>query len=195
MALLPLVFLSSAFFRFKAIGFPDGFPKALLFRTFPNHSCGRHQGDEPWWVLLFGPNPAHPKQAVFYRNERPWILIFMDDARLVYSTDPEKNKTCPKCRELLESCSCKAASGVRGGVFTVVLRIEKSGRGGKTVTVIDGFPRSEPVLRDMARDLKSRCGSGGTYGYGEKFGFVEIQGDKRELLRAFFAGKGIPCKG
>ncbi len=119
----------------------------------------------------------------------------MDDAKLVYSTDPEKNKTCPKCRELMESCSCKVHERVRGGTFAVVLRIEKAGRGGKTVTVIDGFPRSEPVLKDMARDLKARCGSGGTYGYGEKFGFVEIQGDKREVLRKFFSSKGITCKG
>lgn len=118
----------------------------------------------------------------------------MSESRLVYSTDPEKNKKCPQCRELKESCVCRpeesAATSLR-----VSLRLEKSGRGGKIVTVIDGFPRAESLLLKLSRELKNRCGAGGTFGYGDKFGFIEIQGDKRENIRKILASQGIVCKG
>lgn len=118
----------------------------------------------------------------------------MSDSRLVYSTDPEKNRKCPKCRELTESCTCRTDDAPAQS-WSVVLRIEKSGRGGKIVTVIDGFPRTEHLLTQLSRDLKSRCGSGGTFGYGERYGFIEIQGDKREIIRKVLVSKGIACKG
>lgn len=118
----------------------------------------------------------------------------MSDSRLVYSTDPERNRKCPKCRELLESCVCRKDDTAEAK-YSAVLRIEKSGRGGKVVTVVDGFPRIEQLLRNLEKDLKARCGSGGTYGYGERFGYIEIQGDKREMIRKVLAAKGIPCKG
>lgn len=79
--------------------------------------------------------------------------------------------------------------------FTAVLRIEKAGRGGKTVTVIDRLPRSYPYLEELARKLKIRCGSGGTYRIGPYGGVVEIQGDQREKIRSIFAGEGIAFKG
>lgn len=118
----------------------------------------------------------------------------MSDSRLVYSTDPERNQKCPKCRELLESCVCRKED-MAEAKYSVVLRIEKSGRGGKVVTVADGFPRIEQLLRNLERDLKARCGAGGTYGYGDRFGYIEIQGDKREMIRKVLTAKGIPCKG
>lgn len=78
--------------------------------------------------------------------------------------------------------------------FTAVLRIEKTGRGGKTVTVIDKLPRSGDYLSRLAKMLKTRCGSGGTYKI-EEDGRVEIQGDKRDMIRAIFEKEGIRFKG
>lgn len=78
--------------------------------------------------------------------------------------------------------------------FTAVLRIEKTGRGGKTVTVIDKLPRSGDYLSRLAKMLKTRCGSGGTYKI-EESGMVEIQGDKREMIRAIFEKEKISYKG
>ena len=78
--------------------------------------------------------------------------------------------------------------------FIAVLRIEKTGRGGKTVTVIDKLPRSGDYLSRLAKMLKTRCGSGGTYKI-EEFGMVEIQGDKRQMIRAIFKNEKISYKG
>jgi translation initiation factor 1 len=94
-----------------------------------------------------------------------------NNTRLVYSTDPTEYK------------------------FVAVLRIEKSGRKGKTVTVIDQLPKQEIFLRDLTTELKKKCGAGGTYLMDGKEGVIEIQGDKREMIRAALTKKGIKVKG
>jgi translation initiation factor 1 len=55
---------------------------------------------------------------------------------------------------------------------------ETKGRKGKGVTVITGLPLGSAELKELAKGLKSRCGSGGTV----KDGVIEIQGDHRDLL-------------
>lgn len=79
--------------------------------------------------------------------------------------------------------------------FIAVLRIEVNGRGGKAVTVIDKLPPSDNYLVPLAKLLKSRAGSGGTHYTGSSGGVIEIQGDKRELVRKILSEKGIPYKG
>ncbi len=53
------------------------------------------------------------------------------------------------------------------------LRIEKNGRGGKTVTCVSGFVGSDNDLKELSRMLKTRCGVGGSCKDGE----IIIQGD------------------
>lgn len=63
------------------------------------------------------------------------------------------------------------------------LRIQatRSGRKGKTVTVITGFQHNPENLTKLLKKLKSQCGTGGTV----KENILEIQGDhKRKLLEA-----------
>jgi translation initiation factor 1 len=79
--------------------------------------------------------------------------------------------------------------------FVAKLRIEKQGRGGKTVTFVDNLPKMEIYLKEWTRDWKGRCGSGGTYRTDGKDGSIEIQGDKRELLRKILTEMGISFKG
>lgn len=117
------------------------------------------------------------------------------DTRLVYSTDPELNKKCPKCKELASECVCEPEVDPKSYKFVAVLRIEKQGRGGKTVTVIDRLPKNELFLKDLTTKLKKKCGSGGTYLMDGKDGVIEIQGDKRELVRAALTKEGIQSKG
>jgi translation initiation factor 1 len=119
----------------------------------------------------------------------------MKNTRLVYSTDPKENKQCPKCKELLVECKCPPEVEVKSYKFIAILRIEKSGRGGKTVTVIDQLPKNEIFLRDLTSDLKKKCGTGGTYITTGKEGVIEIQGDKRDMIRALLEKKGIKSKG
>lgn len=77
--------------------------------------------------------------------------------------------------------------------FIAKLKIES--RGGKVVTLIDDLPKQEIFLRDLAAELKKKCGSGGTYDMKGKEGRIEIQGDKRDMIRALLEKKGIQSKG
>lgn len=117
------------------------------------------------------------------------------DTRLVYSTDPALNQKCEKCRELRSECVCAPEVDPGSVRFVAVLRIEKQGRGGKTVTVIDRLPKNELFLKNLTTTLKKKCGAGGTYLMDGKDGVIEIQGDKREMVRAALAKEGIPSKG
>jgi translation initiation factor 1 len=119
----------------------------------------------------------------------------MKDTKLVYSTDPALNQKCPKCKELKSECTCPAEVDPKSYKFVAVLRIEKAGRAGKTVTVIDQLPKSEIFLRELTTKLKKKCGSGGTYLMDRKEGVIEIQGDKRDLIREALAKEGIRSKG
>ncbi|MGE3261672.1 MAG: stress response translation initiation inhibitor YciH [Bacteriovoracia bacterium] len=118
-----------------------------------------------------------------------------NDARLVYSSNPELNKKCPKCKELLGACTCEAEQPLSSHKFVAVLRIEKQGRGGKTVTVIDQLPKQELFLKELTTELKKKCGAGGTYSLEGKEGLIEIQGEKREQIRALLEKKGFKVKG
>jgi len=46
------------------------------------------------------------------------------------------------------------------------------------MTLITGLPLDHESLRKLARELKQKCGTGGTV----KEGVIEIQGDQRDLL-------------
>lgn len=72
------------------------------------------------------------------------------------------------------------------------LRIQasRSGRKGKTVTVISGFQQSPDSLEALLKQLKSQCGSGGTL----KDQTIEIQGDHRPKLREILTQLGYKAK-
>ena len=114
--------------------------------------------------------------------------------RLVYSTDPKDQVRCPTCQKLKDECRCIQQESA-DKKFTVVFRLEKNGRGGKTVTVLDQLPRNEALLKDLCKELKAKCGTGGSHHLGDKLGVIEIQGDKREQIKKIFTQKGIPFKG
>ncbi len=109
--------------------------------------------------------------------------------RLSYSTE---HPVCRHCGKRLGTCRClEATVEPVPPKVTAKLRIEKSGRGGKTVTVVYDLPRNEPFLKKLSKELKAACGSGGKAGDG----VVEVQGDHRERLRTLLAAKGWLVKG
>jgi translation initiation factor 1 len=71
------------------------------------------------------------------------------------------------------------------------LRVEKSGRGGKTVTVVYDLPNNQTFLKELASELKRACGAGGAVAENT----VEIQGDLRDRIRAALQKKGWTVKG
>jgi len=117
-----------------------------------------------------------------------------NDARLVYSTDPKMNEKCPKCKELKAACACAPEVDASKVKFTAVMRIEKQGRGGKTVTVVDKLPKQELFLKELTSDLKKKCGSGGTYLMDGADGVIEIQGDHIDKVMAALKAQGHHVK-
>ncbi|MDA0709709.1 MAG: translation initiation factor [bacterium] len=66
-----------------------------------------------------------------------------------------------------------------------VLGVEKRKKG-KVVTLIRNLALSDVDLKDLARALKTACGTGGTSRDGE----IELQGDFRERARAWLLDNG-----
>ena len=70
----------------------------------------------------------------------------------------------------------------------VDVRRETGGRGGKTVTVIDGFVGiGLPEKEQLAKKMRAACGCGGTV----KDGAIEIQGDQRETIARLLSEAGF----
>jgi len=67
---------------------------------------------------------------------------------------------------------------------------ETRGRKGKGVTVISGIPLDEKALKEVARELKAKCGAGGSI----KDGVIEIQGDHRDTLMQALRERGWTVK-
>ena len=70
----------------------------------------------------------------------------------------------------------------------VDIRRETGGRGGKTVTVIDGFVGiGLPEKEQLTKKIRGACGCGGTV----KDGAIEIQGDQRETIARILTEAGF----
>ena len=116
---------------------------------------------------------------------------------LVYST--RHGKMCPDCSRPLQDCRCargKVARSVSGPAVQTpndgIVRVGRStkGRKGKGVTTVTGVPVSGEELRELARELKQKCGSGG----GLQGDVIEIQGDHRDVLVAELSKRGWKVK-
>lgn len=70
----------------------------------------------------------------------------------------------------------------------VDIRRETGGRGGKTVTVINGFVGiGLPEKEQLAKRMRAACGCGGTVKDGE----IVIQGDQREVIARILSEAGF----
>jgi len=101
-----------------------------------------------------------------------------NNSRLVYSTEsgridePRPQTQRPK------------------GDGIVRLQRQTSGRKGKGVCLITGLDMADAELEKLAAELKKKCGCGGAV----KEGVIEIQGDKRDLLKTLLEAKGLKVK-
>ncbi len=119
----------------------------------------------------------------------------MGNSRLVYST--ATGRVCPQCSQPIKQCRCqkrrqKAATHPASypDDGTVRIRREVKGRGGKTVTTVWGISLAGQALKQFAKTLKQRCGTGGSV----KAGVIVIQGDHREMLAAEIKKQGYTVK-
>lgn len=104
---------------------------------------------------------------------------------LVYST--EHGRLCPGCGKPKAQCACRKAQAPKGDGN---VRVGREVRKGAGVSVVTGLPLAGEALKALAKELKARCGSGGTV----KDGVIEIQGDHRDLLVAELAKRGFKAK-
>ncbi len=117
--------------------------------------------------------------------------------RTVYSS--EKGRICPHCGLPSRRCQCRAnprtasaSSRVSNAEADGIVRVGRTsrGRGGKTVTVVSGLQLPPTELRDLAKALKRRCGTGGAI----KDENIEIQGDQRDTVIEELEERGLRVK-
>ncbi|ANS43219.1 stress response translation initiation inhibitor YciH [Serratia plymuthica] len=101
-----------------------------------------------------------------------------DNSRLVYSTDSGRIK-----QEEVKPQRAKGDGIVR-------IQRQTSGRKGKGVCLITGIDLDDAALEKLAAELKKKCGCGGSV----KDAVIEIQGDKRDLLKQLLEAKGMKVK-
>ncbi|MCX7664158.1 MAG: hypothetical protein N2112_01280 [Gemmataceae bacterium] len=73
---------------------------------------------------------------------------------------------------------------------TVKIGRETKGRKGKGVTLVWEIPLDETGIAELAKDLKAKCGSGGTV----KEGVIEIQGEHRDRIAQHLQSLGYQVK-
>ena len=72
----------------------------------------------------------------------------------------------------------------------LIVSIDRSGRAGKQVTLVKGFVGTQEDLAALGKQLKGKCGVGGT----AKDGEITIQGDLRDKVTELLKGMGYNAK-
>ncbi len=97
---------------------------------------------------------------------------------VVYSTNPdfvykyENEKTDTSFKQILR------------------IRLDSKNRGGKSVTLIEGFIGKQEDLEKIEKQLKSKCGVGGS----SKDGVIILQGDVRKKISELLLSLGYKTK-
>lgn len=100
------------------------------------------------------------------------------NSRLVYSTNSGR----------IDEPKAKVERPKGDGI--VRIQRQTSGRKGKGVCLISGIDLDDAELTKLAAELKKKCGCGGAV----KDGIIEIQGDKRDLIKSLLEAKGMKVK-
>ncbi|MCD7711057.1 MAG: translation initiation factor [Porphyromonadaceae bacterium] len=95
-------------------------------------------------------------------------VVYSTRPDFVYQTsEEEKEETLPAAKQSLR------------------IELDKH-RGGKIATLITGFVGSDNDLKELAKQLKVRCGVGGSARNGE----ILIQGDMRQKVKEILLSEG-----
>ncbi|MBS1545529.1 MAG: translation initiation factor [Bacteroidetes bacterium] len=100
---------------------------------------------------------------------------------VVFSTDPDFNYQHARLEEQATLPSAQQQLRVS---------LDRSGRAGKTVTLVTGFVGASADLEALSKMLKTRCGTGGSVKDGE----ILIQGDVRDKVLSILTSAGYKAK-
>lgn len=101
---------------------------------------------------------------------------------VVYSTNPDF---------AYEEAESEASAGtLEPARQKLTVTIDRSGRGGKQVTLVKGFIGTDEDLAVLGKTLKVKCGVGGTAKNGE----ITIQGDLRDKVTQLLLSMGYKAK-
>ena len=100
---------------------------------------------------------------------------------VVYSTNPDFK---------YETSQPERVETLAPGKQRLIVRIDRRNRGGKQVTLVEGFVGSQEDLAALGRTLKVKCGVGGA----AKDGEITIQGDLRDKVVAILTSLGYNAK-
>jgi len=104
-------------------------------------------------------------------------------SKLVYSTDRQVPQKKGPAEKNIPSTTCTARQ-------RITVRLDRKGRGGKSVTLIDGVRMPDQEKEALLKQLKTRLGTGGTV----KDDTLEIQGDHCDALMTALAKMGYRAK-
>ena len=107
--------------------------------------------------------------------DRNWVDI-------VYSTNPDFQYR--RNNELEEEVTLPPAKQ------NLRVMLDKKNRGGKMVTLITGFVGTQNDLTTLGKELKTKCGVGGS----AKDGEIIVQGDFRDKIMSLLQQKGYKVK-
>jgi len=109
-------------------------------------------------------------------------------SNVIYSS--EFGSLCPVCRKPIKECTCEKNPYSPNPDGVVKVRRETSGRKGKGVITIKDVPGTLDDVKELARFLKTKIGSGGSV----KDGIIEIQGEKLDQVLDLLKKKGYTVK-
>lgn len=106
------------------------------------------------------------------KKVKPGGIVYSTNPDYKYSAQPHQGATiAPQAQDLKIS-------------------LDKKNRGGKTVTIISGFVGKEEAIEKLGRELKSKCGVGGSVKDGE----IIIQGDHRDRVLNLLMKEGYKAR-
>jgi len=100
---------------------------------------------------------------------------------MVYSTNPDYE---------FDPGDDKQKSTVPRQQQMLYVKLDRKNRKGKSVTLIDGFVGTDEDLKTLGKELKSKCGVGGTAKNGE----ILLQGDFRIRIAELLTEMGYKVK-
>jgi translation initiation factor 1 len=103
-----------------------------------------------------------------------------ENNRVVFSTNPNYKP---------ESDSSGNEETLSASQQTLYVSLERL-KGGKVATIVDSFKGKEADLENLGKQLKSKCGVGGTV----KDGIILLQGEHRDKVMAYLNTLGYKTK-